>query len=522
MKYFFIVFSIVLISHSVSFAGCPQETQIDGSFLVRLKDTNHEVYSTYSSETFVSDLETQGAFVKTIHNQRARRFKSFSQDESRRVPKTLISVTSFSLSAQDLLEHPVVESVEPDCLMSVGAVPNDPRYSDMWGLELTQMEQAWDISTGSADIIVAISDTGIDYNHPDLKDNMWINLAEKNGFPNVDDDGNGCVDDIYGCDTADHDGDPMPSQTDGEHGTHVAGTVGAVGNNAVGVVGINWNVKLMASKGFPNGSGQASLSSLLGSVYYSVDNGARVVNCSWGGPGTPDSASKDAFQYAIDNGVVPVIAAGNNTMDAKNFNPAGISFVLTVGATNSIDQLATFSNYGNIVDVVAPGGDVRRNGMGRNDTILSTFPFNNYAGIQGTSMAAPHIAGLAGLVLSINPNLNVQEVIDLIIDTGDMLDVEAGNSARTNFRYPRMNAYAAALAAQSTLPQPTPTPPADDTPNVCTGELCSQSGAQVKQAELGSSMGCGLQLNNKANHIHPFVWLLLLLQPILLVFRFRK
>lgn len=523
MKGLFTFIFIFLLTNSTSLAECHPEDRIEGSYLIRLKDSSDDIYSSYSAKQLKEELVENGIFVKTIHNQRLKRANVLSADKAYKIPNTLLHINSFNISKSELEKDPRVESVQYDCWMKTTALPNDSNFNEMWGLEIIQMEQAWDISTGSSDIIVSISDTGIDYEHPDLAANMWTNTAELNGRDNFDDDGNGCIDDIYGCDTANNDGDPMPSPENGEHGTHVAGTVGAVGNNARGVVGINWNIKLMAAKGFPDGQGNASLSALLDSVYYSANNGARVINCSWGGRGSPDQASRDAFQYAIDQGVVPVVAAGNDTMNANAFSPAGISFVLTVGATNTADELATFSNYGSIIDIVAPGGDIRRNGIGRNDVILSTFPNNRYAGIQGTSMAAPHIAGLAGLILSINPNLSVQEVMDIIVDNGDMIDVHASNPSRTSYRYPRMNALKAAQVAQSTLPQPTPPPIVDDSPNLCTSENCAQRTiAQLKPADMASGFGCGFATkSDQAKALNPFFLLLFLAQPLLLVIGFK-
>ncbi|MHC4483309.1 MAG: S8 family serine peptidase, partial [Planctomycetota bacterium] len=216
---------------------------------------------------------------------------------------------------------------EPNYKYKLLLVPNDPNFPDLWGLDNTgqtggtedadiDAPEAWDIHTGDPNIIVAVADTGIDYGHPDLANNMWENIEELNGTPGVDDDGNGYVDDIYGYDFAGADGD-NPDDGDSDptdyffHGTHVAGTIGAVGNNDVGVTGVCWNVKLMALKVFADNSFEVFASDAVEAIRYAIDNDAKIINASWGG-GDYSQSIYDAIKKADDAGLLFVAAAGND------------------------------------------------------------------------------------------------------------------------------------------------------------------------------------------------------------------
>jgi subtilisin family serine protease len=173
---------------------------------------------------------------------------------------------------------PRVLSIEPNCRvypLSNQIVPNDPLFNQQWALSSIRASEGWSVTQGSQKIVVAVSDTGVDYNHPDLRNQMWRNEIEFKGTAGVDDDGNGCVDDIHGCDVADADGDPFPGNLiNSGHGTHVAGIIGASANNSLGVAGVAWNVRIMAVKGFYSTESSTTLSALIESIYYAVDNGA--------------------------------------------------------------------------------------------------------------------------------------------------------------------------------------------------------------------------------------------------------
>jgi subtilisin family serine protease len=269
--------------------------------------------------------------------------------------------------------NPLVEYAYVDSRIRITSTPNDPRFGEMWDQENTTQTggtndadidatAAWDIHTGSHNTIVAVIDTGIDWTHADLDDNLWINADEINGN-GLDDDGNGYVDDYFGYDFINHDGNPMDDQG---HGTHVAGTIGAEGNNGVGVTGINWNVSLMALK-FLGADGSGTTSDAIEAILYAVNNGAHIINASWGGD--PFSqALFDAIAYARDHGTIFVAAAGNGDAfgngidnDANAFYPSGYALdnIISVAATDNSDNLATFSNYGaTTVDLAAPGVNI--------------------------------------------------------------------------------------------------------------------------------------------------------------------
>ncbi len=306
--------------------------------------------------------------------------------------------------------RPEVLYAEPNYRVYALAVPNDPDFPKLWGLHNTgqgggkndadiDAPEAWDKTQGRKEILISVIDTGIDYNHPDLAANMWTNPGE---IPNNnrDDDNNGYVDDVYGYDFVNNDPDPMD---DNRHGTHVAGTIGAVGNNDRGVVGVNWTVRLMALK-FLSANGSGSTADAAEAIIYAADNGAMITNNSWGGGGFSQTL-RDAIEYAKDKGVLFIAAAGNESKDnddSPNY-PSNyeVENVIAVAASTDRDALASFSNWGNqTVDLAAPGEDV-----------YSTTPANTYEYLSGTSMATPHVAGAAGLVWAFYyPNTNWREV----------------------------------------------------------------------------------------------------------------
>jgi subtilisin family serine protease/PKD repeat protein len=349
-----------------------------------------------------------------------------------------------------------VEWAEVDRVVSVALLPNDPFYSsagtwgqaydDLWGLKKIGAGTAWDTTTG-AGTVVAVVDTGLDFTHPDLAANAWTNDDEIPGN-GVDDDGNGYVDDVRGWDFvgATHlaptpDNDP----TDGNgHGTHVAGTVAAVGNNGVGVVGVAWGARVMAVKGLDDGgTGYSSL--LASAIRYAADNGADVINNSWGAQG--DSAVvADAIEYAASLGVVVVAAAGNSNEDAATFYPARYPRAIAVAATDRSDYKATFSNWGSRIDVAAPGVDIlslRATGTILGGTAVGTA----YARADGTSMASPHVAGVCALLLAQHPDWSAEQVRQALrVSASDLYPT----GPDLDFGYGRLDA-AAAVALDGVL-----------------------------------------------------------------------
>lgn len=279
---------------------------------------------------------------------------------------------------------------------------NDGKNSGSWWSrgkagEDINAEKAWSVSKGSRTVKVAVIDTGVDYNHPELKDQMWTNTAELNGQPGVDDDGNGYVDDIHGYDFQNKDGDPMD---DHNHGTHCAGVIGAA-HNGQGIRGVMADVEIVAIK-FLSASGGTTEDAIL-SVQYAIDIGVDVMSNSWGGGGF-SQALKDAIEAADKAGIVFVAAAGNSNSnnDSKPTYPTNYELdnVISVGSHTGKGTRSSFSNYGSeTVHVFAPGSD-----------IYSTVRNGRYASMSGTSMACPHVSGIAGLLLSVEPNLTPAEV----------------------------------------------------------------------------------------------------------------
>src|SRR5918999_1287399 len=263
--------------------------------------------------------------------------------------------------------------------------------------------EAWNTGTGTAATVVAVIDEGVDVSHPDLRNNIWKNPGEVPGN-GVDDDRNGYVDDVNGFDFANDDAsvyDPDPIDGSGdEHGTHVAGTIAAEGNNGAGITGVNWQAKVMALKFLGPNSG--STLDAVEAINYAVAKGADISNNSWGYVGSPSRSLKDAITRADNAGLLFVAAAGNggadgvgddNDANSTNTNyPSSFSNpnIISVAATDNRDRLASFSNFGaSTVDLGAPGVNV-----------LSTLPGNRYGYYSGTSMATPHVTGVAALLKS--------------------------------------------------------------------------------------------------------------------------
>jgi subtilisin family serine protease len=319
--------------------------------------------------------------------------------------------------------------------------PNDPKFSDQWHYENTgqnggtvgddiSLLEAWTLETGSSNVIVAIEDGGVDWDHVDLAGNMWVNPGETAGN-GIDDDNNGYVDDIYGYNFGDNTGTIYV----GDHGTHVAGTVAAETNNGIGVAGVaggsgnNDGVRIMSCNVFAQNTGGFEEA-----YTYAADNGAVISQNSWGytSVGVVDQAVLDAIDYFIaeagspsapmDGGIV-IFAAGNDGSSGQWW-PGCYDNVLAVAATNCKDERSYYSNYDTWVDVAAPGGEL----ISTNDdptAIHSTYPNDAYGVMQGTSMACPHVSGLAALIISrFQGNITPQQVFDRIVDNADNIDSE--------------------------------------------------------------------------------------------------
>ena len=321
-------------------------------------------------------------------------------------PNHIFASKNISMEASDA----PIESI--DTPIKAKNVPNDPYYSRLWGLDTIMVQGAWETTTGLKEVVVAVIDSGVDYTHPDLAANIWKNSGEIS-LNGIDEDGNGFIDDFYGWDFGLDDADPMDYSG---HGTHIAGIIGAVGNNGIGVTGVNWNVSIMPVK-ITNDEPTPSpfpLFKMIKAIFYASQNGAHIINISMA---TPGSKGKNWESYLLqevirDSPALIVFAAGNYGLDLDAHplketidNPN----VIIVAAADKNGNPHTSTNYGKeSVHVAAPGVN-----------IYSTFLDNEYKVGSGTSMAAPFVSGLAALIKAANPNLTASEIKTIIMDTCD-------------------------------------------------------------------------------------------------------
>ncbi len=379
---------------------------------------------------------------------------------------TTNSVTDMeALAAYMVANNENIEFAEPNYYMSASPTtftPNDPNFTLLWGLNNTGQTggtpdididalEAWAITTGDNSIVVGVLDSGIDWTHPDLIDNIWQNegedtdgdgvLVQINGewvmdpddMNGIDDDGNGYVDDFIGWDFVNDDNNPDDLN---DHGTHVAGTIAASGNNGLGVVGVSHQVKIMPLR-FLNSDGVGAVSDAVKGLNYSMGKGVYLTNNSWGSTGMSESL-RLAIEQAAEANQLFIAAAGNNALDNDIIPNYPSSFdldnIIAVAAINSSDQLAGFSNYGaTSVDIAAPGV-----------AIFSTLPNNSYGGANGTSMATPHVSGAAILLWSQDLNASYTKVKEAILNSTDAAGTLSGVVATNG----RLNVYQALLAMQ--------------------------------------------------------------------------
>jgi subtilisin family serine protease len=395
----------------------------------------------------------RNARLGAVAARRLRRFAALDIDHLELPPGLTVEA-----AARVLQLDPSVLTVQPDYerQLVASAPPDDPHWLSgaLWGLQKIQMAAVWNsFGGGDGSVVIADIDTGVNYLHPDLAPNMWRNPLEIAGN-GIDDEGNGYVDDIHGIDTYNNDSNPMD---DHGHGTHTAGTFAAVGNNGIGVAGVNWNAKVLACK-FLNASGSGWDSGAIACFDYLVDLRSRGVNVrvsnnSWGAARGTSIATltKQAIDSAGGAGILNVFAAGNSgtNTDVTPFDPASFTSpsIVSVTASDGNDDRAGFSNYGaTSVDVAAPGV-----------SILSTRG-SGYSNSSGTSMATPHVAGVAALLLSLRPTLSVSALKNYLLDNVSRSAQWSGVVASGG----RLDAYLAVLAALPNMPPTvTMTSPAD-------------------------------------------------------------
>lgn len=345
-----------------------------------------------------------------------------------------------------LSADPSVSAVKPDFIRSIprpirsfNASAADPDEGQQYALERIEAAAAWQIEAGKKSVVVAVIDTGVQLNHPDLASQMWVNPNEtQNG---VDDDNNGFVDDIRGWNFVSGNNNP---NDDNEHGTHCSGIIAATRGNGVGIAGTA-NVTIMPLKVL-NAQGSGTGSDIMMAVQYAADNGASIISMSLGGTYF-DEAEAEVYRDVIARGAVVIAASGNESSNQIGF-PAGYEGVIAVGATDVNDQIADFSNTGEGLAISAPGVDV-----------LSTIPGSGYDSFSGTSMATPYVAGVAALLRSVDANMSVADVRQRLLDSADDLGAPGYD---TVYGAGRVNARKA--LANETTPNPTPAPTPNPSP----------------------------------------------------------
>lgn len=384
-------------------ANTQQIEAVPGEYVVRLKPN---MMMSMNTNTLSRAL---GAYVKsTIPGQNII------------VVKRPVFETTYS-SVKTLAQNPLVDIAEPNYIYHASKLSDDPKMDLLWGLRNigqkdssgkvgvagvdVGIEQAWDIATGSDKMVVAVIDTGVDFNHPDLKDNLWTNEAELNGKPGVDDDGNGVVDDIHGYNAITGTGNAMDDQG---HGSHCSGTIGAKGNDGKGIVGVNWDVKIMGVK-FLSAQGSGTLEDAIKAIDYATKMGAKVMSNSWGGGGFSQTLL-DAIKRSNEAGAIFIAAAGNesNNNDSRPTYPAtyDVPNIISVAAIDNQGTKASFSNYGKrTVHIGAPGVNIYSSTGGAYDSW------------SGTSMATPHVSGVAALVWSHEPELTALQLKERLLQT---------------------------------------------------------------------------------------------------------
>ena len=429
------------VQNNKSIANGSETKILPNTLIIKMKgDPNNALFKGEALNKFNAILENckMVSFEKIFPHKKEL---SKSSEGSIDLSKFYILKYSEDISPYELIKefskNELVEYAEPKYIYETTHLPNDSIFvrGDQWDLLKIEAERAWDISRGSKDVIIAIVDTGVDWLHEDLADNIWINIGEipDNG---IDDDGNGYIDDVRGWDfgglgdgsgpTPDND----PNEDRADHGTHVAGIASGVTNNGIGIASIGYSCLIMPVKvSQDNTRSEAGGSYILygyEGIVYAADNGADIINCSWGGGGF-SRFGNEVMQYANQKGAVVIAAAGNDGRFMHSFYPASYDHVVAVAATSNDNLRVSFSNWGYYVDISAPGV-----------AIMSTWKDNIYVGLNGTSMAAPLVAGTAGLVKAVYPHYTPDQIAERVRVSADKISVHHGLVG-----FGRLNAYRA-------------------------------------------------------------------------------
>lgn len=436
IRIYFAVTLLILVG-SISVAGTPNRMSsnspeiIPGVLYVKFKHQSQK--NVQSSASYASIY--QKYLVREATQPFMKVARSADEEEYTRIFKFIVPQSiDITRAVRELRNDPNIEYAEPSYVYhTFGYTPNDPSYGLMYNLAKINAPAAWDVTKGDTNVVIGIVDSGTDYNHEDLAANIWTNPGESGNDANghdkrtngIDDDNNGFVDDWHGWDFVGantdfvQDNDPHPK--DGNpHGTHTAGTASAVSDNGKGISSIGFKCKLMITKHGVDVAGSNGIYFGFDGILYCVNNGANIVSNSWGGGGGSEY-EQDVVRYALKKNVLIVAAAGNGGADQIGDDneivsqyPANYRGVLAVGATDSQDKIASFSNYGRpeFVRVFAPGVE-----------ILSTVPSNGYdSSWSGTSMATPLVSGLAGLLKAKHPIWTAAQIMFQICGTADNVD----------------------------------------------------------------------------------------------------
>ncbi len=453
---------MVLTVATVCFAGVSNLQYTDGVLLVRFK--NDVQFNTADDGTItVGDNEVDRLLAR-FHAKKVEDFFGgyIPKDEeyrhkTRNDYKIIFPFgTDMELVSEEFNRLPSIEYASPDIIHQLNFIPNDPSFVTQYWLEIIDAESAWDIVTGSDEIIVVGLDSGVDWNHPDLVDNIWINPGEdidgdprpfEDDFPdfpgtlgdwnNVDDDGNGLVDDFIGWDWVAGVGSPAPGEDahvpDNDpidfhgHGTGVVSAMAGVTNNGIGGAGVAFDCQIMALRcGFADneGEGRIQTSSAISGLNYARDMGATIVNMSYGGP-SPSQFMENAVESAWNNGMLLFGASGNDNVGTRQY-PGDYDNVITVGATDSNDERANFSNYGDWVEIAAPGVGC-----------YTAWFDDGYTSWDGTSVATPIAAGIGALVAQMYPNATNTDWRQIVIEAVDPITPDQPQGSG------RVNAYKA-------------------------------------------------------------------------------
>lgn len=414
---------------------------VDGKLYVRLKST---INPQSGKPLTINQMAVAQNPLPLVFNQLHPKYKirshgrAFKQNASSELNRTItIEFESYTLANQlilDLLKDPNVELAEKVPLHQLHLSTNDPLYSNQWYLEKIGAPAAWDYFSTGSNVVIAVVDDAIERFHADLNPNIWVNPGEipDNG---IDDDGNGQIDDVNGWDVANNSPSVDPPTSANSHGTHVAGIASAATNNLIGISSIGFSCKIMCVKStnqpFP------AISHGYEGILYAANNGANIINMSWGGPNA-SATGQSVIQFALNKGCILVASAGNSNSSNMSY-PAAFPGVISVASTDINDLKSNFSNFGGWVKISAPGS-----------SILSTLPGSSYGNQSGTSMASPMVAGLLGLMKSLNPTMPNDDLINCLYSSAD--DINSINPAFTGFLGAgRINAFKAMECVASTL-----------------------------------------------------------------------